>query len=174
VTRVGSQNISGEPIPSDIEAVETNKLFLMSTLIRQYCAGSTNLWIGCYVIEGAVMNVLFDAQDRFDEASVTTARLAQAVTIEGFDRLVRARAVLSQVLPAAVRPDQPLIRRLVSNHADLVDRQYAVIGRLLGLHREFAQRLFDVLGAHELQVIVGETTQPPANVIALRVPRKPR
>jgi hypothetical protein len=121
-----------------------------------------------------VVNVLSQVQERFDEASLTAARLAQAVTIEGFDRLVRVRRSLSQALPAAVSRDQKLIPRLVSHQADLVDRQYALIGRLLDLHREFAQRLFDVLGTPESHGIPGETAQAPANVISLHAPRKLR
>jgi hypothetical protein len=117
-----------------------------------------------------VVNVLLQVQERFDEASLTAARLAQAMTIAGFDRLVRARRRLSQALPAAISSDQKHIPRLVSHQADLVDRQYALIGSLLGLHREFAQRLFDVLGAHESHGVLGEPTQAPANVISLHAP----
>jgi hypothetical protein len=114
-----------------------------------------------------VIDVLIGVQGWFDEACVTTARVAQALTIDGFDRLVRARDFVAQAVPAPSRLDEKLIRRLVSHHADLVDRQYALAARLLGLHREFAQRLFDVLGAHESQAIACETTAPPANVVAL-------
>jgi len=118
-----------------------------------------------------VIDVLIGAQERFDEACVTTARVAQALTIEGFDRLVRARDFVAQAVPAPLRADQELIRRLVSHHADLVDRQYALVARVLGLHREFAQRLFDVLGAHESQAITCETTATPANVVSLDASR---
>jgi hypothetical protein len=123
-----------------------------------------------FAIERSVVNVLLQVQERFDEASLTAARLAQAMTIAGFDRLVRARRRLSQALPAAISSDQKHIPRLVSHQADLVDRQYALIGSLLGLHREFAQRLFDVLGAHESHGVLGEPTQAPANVISLHAP----
>jgi hypothetical protein len=150
-----------------------NKRTIVSTLARSlldrlYGVGQL------FAIERSVVNVLLQVQERFDEASLTAARLAQAMTIGGFDRLVRARRGISQALPAAVSPDQKLIPRLVSHQADLVDRQYALIERLLGLHREFAQRLFDVLGAHESHGVVGETTQAPANVISLHAPRKLR
>jgi hypothetical protein len=118
-----------------------------------------------------VIDVLIGAQERFDEACVTTARVAQALTIDGFDRLVRARDFVAQAVPAPLSPDQKLIRLLVSHHADLVDRQYALVARLLCLHREFAQRLFDVLGAHESQAIACETTAPPANVVSLDASR---
>jgi hypothetical protein len=120
------------------------------------------------------VDVLLSVQERLDEASLRTARLTQAMTIGGFDRLVRAGAGVAQALPAAVRPHRESIDRLVSRQADLVDRQYALLGRLLGLHREFAQRLFDVLGAQESQGTIAETTAPPANVISLHAPRKLR
>jgi hypothetical protein len=119
----------------------------------------------------AVIDVLIGVQERFDEACVTTARVAQALTIDGFDRLVRARDFVAQAVPAPLSADQKLIRRLVSHHADLVDRQYALVARLLCLHREFAQRLFDVLGAHESQAITCETTATPANVVSLDASR---
>ena len=118
-----------------------------------------------------MIDVLIGVQERFDEACLTTARVAQALTIEGFDRLVRARDFVAQAVPAPLRADQELIRRLVSHHADLVDRQYALVARVLGLHREFAQRLFDVLGAHESQAITCETTATPANVVSLDASR---
>jgi hypothetical protein len=127
-----------------------------------------------FAIEEAAVNVLLSVQERFDEASLTTARSTQAMTIGGFDRIWRAGAGVAQGLPGAVSPNQELIDRLVSHQADFVDRQYALLGRLLGLHREFAQRLFDVLGALESQDAVGGSTAPPANVISLHAPRKLR
>ena len=120
------------------------------------------------------MNVLLSVQERFDEASLTTARFTQAMAIGGFDRLVRAVTGVSRALPAAARPNTELIARMVSHQADLVDGQYALVGHLLGLHREFAQRLFDVLGADESKDTIGEITAPPANVVALHAPRKLR
>jgi hypothetical protein len=119
----------------------------------------------------AVIGMLIGVQERFDEACVTTARVAQALTIDGFARLVRVRDFVAQAVPAPLNLDQELIRCLVSHHADLVDRQYALVARLLGLHREFAQRLFDVLGAQESEAISGETTAPPANVVSLDASR---
>ena len=120
------------------------------------------------------MSTLVTGQQRFDEASLTTARVAQAITIEGFDRLVQLRDGLSQILPAAVSPNQRMVSRLISHHSDVVDRQYALMGHLLGLHREFAQRLFDVLSAHESSDAPEETVEASTNVISLHAPRKLR
>lgn len=120
------------------------------------------------------MDVLSTVQDRLDDASLDTARIAQAMAIDGFDRVARGFAGVVRALPAAVSPDPKLVARVVSGPADLVDRQYALVGRLLGLHREFAQRLFDVLGARESNDTVGEITPVPANVVSLQSARKPR
>lgn len=120
------------------------------------------------------MGVVLGVQHQFDEASTTTARVAQAIAIDGFDRLVQTRDSLSVVLPTAFRPNQKLVKRLASHQAEVVDRQYALLIRLLGLHREFAQRLFDVLGAHESSGAPDETVEASADVISLHAPRKLR
>ena len=120
------------------------------------------------------MDVLSTVQDRLDEASLDTARITHAMAIDGFDRVARGFAGIARALPAAVSPDPKLLARVVSGPAVLVDRQYALVGRLLGLHREFAQRLFDVLGARGANDTVGEITPVPANVVSLQRARKPR
>jgi len=120
------------------------------------------------------MDVLSTVQDRLGGASLDTARITQAMTIEGIDRVARCFAGVARALPPAVSPDPKLLGRVVSGPAVLVDRQYALAGRLLGLHREFAQRLFDVLGARGSNDTVGEITPVPANVLSLQRVRKPR
>ena len=120
------------------------------------------------------MNVLSTVHDRLGEAALDTTRITQAITIDGIDRAARCLAGIARALPPAVSPDPTLVGRVVSAQAVLVDRQYALVGRLLGLHREFAQRLFDVLGARGSNNAVGEITPLPAKVVSLHRVRPPR
>jgi hypothetical protein len=120
------------------------------------------------------MNVLSTVHDRLGEAALDTTRITQSITIDGIDRAARCLAGIARALPPAVSPDPTLVGRVVSGPAVLVDRQYALVGRLLGLHREFAQRLFAVLGAPGSNETVGDITPVPANVVSLQNVRPPR
>lgn len=120
------------------------------------------------------MDILLDIQEQLHEASLVTARLTQAMTIAGFDRVVQALTRFARALPAAVSPNRNVVAHLATHQADLVDRQYALLGNLWGLHREFAQRLFDVLGARESKNTIGAISAPPDNIISLHTARKSR
>jgi len=120
------------------------------------------------------MNVLSTVHDRLGDAALDTTRVTQAMTIEGIDRVARRFAGVAGALPAALSPDPELVGRVVSGPAVLVDRQYALVGRLLRLHREFAQRLFAVLGARGSSDTVSDITPVPANVVSLQRGRPPR
>jgi hypothetical protein len=118
-----------------------------------------------------VVDVVLSVQERLEEASLVTARLTQAMTIAGLDRIAQT---VTRALPRAVSPKHDRVARLATRQADLVDRQYALLGKLFGLHREFAQRLFDVLGAQESKNPIAALTVAPANVISLHRARSLR
>jgi hypothetical protein len=121
-----------------------------------------------------VVDVLLSVQERFDQASLETARLTQAMTIAGFDYFAQGVTRVSRAMPRAANPGRGVVARLATHQAGLLDRQYALLDNLFRLHREFAQRLFDVLGARELKDTMSKITPPPGNVISIQTARKLR
>ena len=77
------------------------------------------------------MTVLSTVHDRLGDAALETTRITQAITIDGIDRAARCLAGIARALPPAVSPDPTLVGGVVSGPAVLVDRQYALVGRLL-------------------------------------------
>jgi hypothetical protein len=92
------------------------------------------------------MNPIIAVRRGVDITLVGTARSTQALVIEGVARLVGTQ-------PGRPLAPTELLRRLhreiwtllVDDPAKFVDDSYDLALRLLALHREFAQRLFDVL-----------------------------
>ena len=117
------------------------------------------------------MNVVSSMQERIGDASLETARVTQAMAIEGFDCLTRGLVGVVRALPKPASPDPERMAFYISKEAQLVDRQYVVLGRLLDLHREFAQRLFDVLGARETKDTMTDDSALSADVVPLQSAR---
>ena len=88
-------------------------------------------------------------QHQVDQALVATARSCQALVIESLDRAVRSpnrRAV--RIGTRLGQLQLALGSQLLEGPAGVVDDNYVLLQRLTALHREFAQRLFEVMGAH--------------------------
>ena len=77
---------------------------------------------------------------RLESGLLRTARAAQAVVIGSFDRVAAVGPVRW-----AIDAQLEILERVVPEPADTVDSQYRLVANLLDLHREFAQRLFDVV-----------------------------
>ena len=83
---------------------------------------------------------------RADQVLLALARNSQAIVIESLDRLVGTGGKRVSSASARFRALQfELGSVLVEEPRDFIDDGYDLLQRLLGLHREFAQRLFDVL-----------------------------
>jgi hypothetical protein len=80
-----------------------------------------------------------------DDALLAVARGSQALVIESVDRAVGVRQGRPTTpLQLLTRLQFALWYTLVHDPAKLVDDRYELAQSLWGLHREFAQRLFDV------------------------------
>ena len=89
--------------------------------------------------------VLAGVHDRLQRATMRTARTAQAAVITGLDACVGATRGAGDLVGRALRAPHGLATLVVGRPADVVDDHYLLLTRLLALHREFAQRLFEVL-----------------------------
>ena len=86
---------------------------------------------------------------QLDQALVATARSSQALLIESLDRAVRPpnnRALRTATRLA--RLQLGLGSQLLEGPAGIIDDNYDLLQRLTALHREFTQRLFEVMGSH--------------------------
>jgi hypothetical protein len=86
---------------------------------------------------------------QLDQALVATARSSQALVIESLDRVVRTphnRALRTATQLA--RPQLGLLSQLLEGPAGAIDDNYDLLQGLTALHREFTQRLFEVIGSH--------------------------
>lgn len=108
------------------------------------------------------------------EAAFVAARSSQAAAIAAFDRLLgshRSRPN-QQLIPRALRSRLEAHRRVSGGPAELLDDFYSLLERLLALHREFAQRLLEVLEADPPDVPgppeAGGETERVAKVVMLR------
>ena len=86
------------------------------------------------------------ARQRADGALLVAARKSQAVVIETVDRVVDVGGNKAPWLVALlVRVPADFGRLLLEDPAKAVDDGYDLLQRLTGLHREFAQRLFEIV-----------------------------
>lgn len=85
-------------------------------------------------------------QDWTGATLLAAARSVQAVAVESFDRSIAAgeRTPFARGVRSAAGT-RDLEERFVATCAEVLDDTYEVAQRLLTLHREFAQRLFEVL-----------------------------
>ena len=80
-----------------------------------------------------------------DDALLAVARRSQALVIETVDRVVGVRqGKPATPLKSLTRLEFALWCALVRDPAKLVDERYELAQSLWALHRQFAQRLFDV------------------------------
>ena len=80
-----------------------------------------------------------------DDAIVAIARRTQGLAIESLDRAVGVRrGKPATPLQLLTRLEFALLSVFVHDTAKLVDERYELAQSLWALHREFAQRLFDV------------------------------
>lgn len=92
------------------------------------------------------MNWITDLQPKLDSGLLTAARTSQALAIVSVDSTL-GLAARSRVVPVQLlkRLNSEIGKRLVGDPAELLDESYALTRRLLDLHREFAQRLVEVV-----------------------------
>lgn len=92
------------------------------------------------------MNWITDLRPKVDAGLLLTARTSQALAIVSVDSAL-GLAARSRVVPVQLlkRINSDIGKRLVGNPAAFLDESYAVTQRLLDVHREFAQRLVEVL-----------------------------
>jgi len=83
-------------------------------------------------------------RQRSHEATMRAARTMQALTIEAVDRLVPVSHESPGPLTRMVGVSFDLTAAFMGEPAEFVDQSYALVERLTRLHREFAQRLFEV------------------------------
>jgi hypothetical protein len=85
-------------------------------------------------------------QGKTGEALLAVARSSQALVIETLDRTAGASERKSLPLLHRVgRLQLAFVRLMLEDPAQFVDEGYDLFQRLTSLHREFAQRLFEVL-----------------------------
>ena len=89
-------------------------------------------------------------QNKTGEALVAAARSSQALVIETVDRAagVGQRKTV-RLLNRVGRLPLELGSLVLDDPAQLVDAGYELLQRLVSLHREFAQRLFEVVDPRE-------------------------
>jgi hypothetical protein len=92
-------------------------------------------------------------QGKAGEGLVVAARSSQALVIESLDRAVGVgvrRTVLWWNRVGRFQPESVCL--MLDDPAEFVDDGYEVLQRLISLHREFAQRLFEVVDPRDLSV----------------------
>ena len=88
---------------------------------------------------------------QLDQALVATARSSQALVIESLDRAVRTpKRRVRGIATRLGRPQLGLVGQLLEGTAGFIDDNYELLQRLTALHREFTQRLFEVMGSHRV------------------------
>ena len=88
-----------------------------------------------------------------DDAIVAVARVSQALAIESVDRAVGVRPGKPVTpLQLLTRLELAAMSVLTRDPAKLVDERYELAQSLWTLHREFAQRLFDVMDPRQLSL----------------------
>jgi hypothetical protein len=92
------------------------------------------------------MNWITDLRPKVDTGLLMAARTSQALAIVSLDSAL-GLAARSRVVPVQLlkRLNSDIGKRLVGDPAAFLDESYDVTQRLLDVHREFAQRLFEVL-----------------------------
>jgi hypothetical protein len=98
-----------------------------------------------YAYEVALVEILGELQQRVEARVLESARTAQAGVIASLAGVTGAG-------PGEVKPfgwlagaQLEMLALVFADPARAIDRQYRFVARLLDLHREFAQRLFDVV-----------------------------
>jgi hypothetical protein len=91
------------------------------------------------------MNFVAAVAQQADEALFTVARSSQALVIASLDRAVSIRDSRSSVIPGFIKRPLEATMLLARDPARYVDDGYDRLERLLQLHREFTQRLFEVV-----------------------------
>lgn len=87
-------------------------------------------------------------QDRADETLMSVTRSTQAALIESFDRTIGHDTRLPGTRRfKALRSHAD--RWLLEEPAARLDHNYELFQRMLALHREFAQRMFEVLDSRD-------------------------
>lgn len=109
-------------------------------------------------------------QSMAGDALVAAARSSQAVVIGALDRAAgghNRRTV--PLLNRVGRLQLEFVTLMLDDPAQIVDEAYEVLHRLTSLHREFAQRLFDVLDPRDIPV---KATSDPRSGRVLPFPAK--
>lgn len=91
------------------------------------------------------MEILGALQSRLEARVLESARTAQAGVIASFDRITGAGAGEFKPLGWVAGTQLELLALIVADPAQAIDRQYRFAARLLELHREFTQRVFEVV-----------------------------
>ena len=98
------------------------------------------------------------------DLTIRAARSSQALTISALDRLVPRSGLRRGLLSRSFE----LTSAVVGEPAALVDEQYELVERLTRLHREFAQRLFEVLEPPGPPADAGLSGPPLAPVVRIQ------
>ena len=91
------------------------------------------------------MDFITTVQQALESRVLATARGTQARVIESFDRVTGAGPGNFKPFAWITGAQMEMLELVVTDPAQTIDRQYWFVARLLDLHREFAQRLFDVV-----------------------------
>jgi hypothetical protein len=107
---------------------------------------------------------------RANEITLTAARRSQAVVIYAVDRLARTSPHGAPRLVGRLWTMQLRAMDAVLNQpADLLDDAYVLTGRLVELHRQFAQRLLEAMDTrNDATSPTREDDGSPAPVVVLR------
>ena len=107
---------------------------------------------------------------KMSEVLVAVARGSQALVIETLDRAAGVRGRRTPPLLHRVgRLQLELVSLVLDDPARFVDDGYELLRRLTSLHREFAQRMFEVVDPRDLPVKV---TSHPTSGRVLPFPTK--
>lgn len=109
-------------------------------------------------------------QSNMGDALVAAARSTQALVIETLDRTAGGNKHNTvPLLNRVVGLQLEFVSLMLDDPARIVDDGYEVLRRLTSLHREFAQRLFDVVDPRDIPV---EVTSAPGSGRVLPFPAK--
>ena len=107
-------------------------------------------------------------QHHLQARAVDSARTAQAGVISAFDRLLSSGPAEGKLVGLALHLQLDVLALVIGQPAVAVDRQYRFVAGLLELHREFAQRLFDVVEGPDVEAPVTHSDPGLAPVVHLR------
>ena len=101
------------------------------------------------------MTWIWTLQSKAGDALVGAARNSQALVIETLDRTagVSERRALP-LLHRVGRLQLAFVRLMLDDPAQFIDEGYELVQRLTSLHREFAQRLFEVVDPRDPSPVV--------------------